>query len=659
MNITCFNTWKEFFTFKLEALPESEDDAIKTDFMAQDSELGKWLCIASEQHQLVLAKIADNQSPVILHSFLTVQGTRREFGLQKIKTVVLNGLARRAQAASVLAADLFNTKEVVNYPIKSIFRTETKEEISALVEKVVAAFVNDTEDSAGTCTLPPCVILPRHIALAFLDTTSASALDLFLIAKEAIIRKLSTMTQTETDLQGDITIHSSMADANLQFSEATVLENGGNVLQWLLASLDDDMVAVKAQIPMSGTVIQDAAITAEFLRLGKETPQSANDETPGNRASINESFENLREILHGATNNFVEKNSGCKINDKLFLAQLRMAASTDKERQGDLSDTGMLIWKTKDLDSKKALFARELRAKGVQDATLTASQSKSFCVGDWHYNPANPSGTSIHLMAAPGIGHEAIVENDRIITTKLQLQMQDKITDSEFIKYSDKSVKVPSTLDEMLEVFQLHCTCFEVFLTSNSVAVDSYQSFITDLKEMRGRLRQKIAGDENYIFSLMHLVDLTWNTFFEQCYMHFDSPELIDFDNIELDRLISKIKNNDLKIDVFPAYYKELTMAKEDTQVRGREMEVEHKSKKIKKTLTNDSPNKDWTLHAGEDFQKFQDAPGRSKPGKVCLKWWMKNECDSSCRKKKSHHVLSEHQKKEMNAFVKSLRNNK
>ena len=132
----------------------------------------------------------------------------------------------------------------------------------------------------------------------------------------------------------------------------------------------------------------------------------------------------------------------------------------------------------------------------------------------------------------------------------------------------------------MLEVFQLHCTCFEAFLTSDSVVVDSYQTFITDLKEMRGRLRQKLAGDKNYIFSLMHLVDLTWNNIFEQCYMYFDSPELIDVNNIELDRLISKIKNNNLKIDVFPAYYKEITMAKEDKRVQGWETETEHKSKK-------------------------------------------------------------------------------
>ena len=128
------------------------------------------------------------------------------------------------------------------------------------------------------------------------------------------------------------------------------------------------------------------------------------------------------------------KSSGSKVNDKLFLAQLRMAASTDKKTQGDLSDTGMLIWKTKDLDSKRSLFARELRAKGVADAVLSAAQSKNFCVGDWHYNPSNPGGTSIHLMSAPGVENEDIEENNRIITTKLQLMLQDKITDNEFKK---------------------------------------------------------------------------------------------------------------------------------------------------------------------------------------------------------------------------------
>ena len=33
----------------------------------------------------------------------------------------------------------------------------------------------------------------------------------------------------------------------------------------------------------------------------------------------------------------------------------------------------------------------------------------------------------------------------------------------------------------------------------------------------------------------MHLVDLTLNDFFEQCYRYCETPQLIDFDNIDLE----------------------------------------------------------------------------------------------------------------------------
>ena len=336
-----------------------------------------------------------------------------------------------------------------------------------------------------------------------------------------------------------------------------------------------------------------------------------------------------------------------------------MAASRDKTTQGDLSETGMLIWKTKDLESKKALFARELRAKGVEDAALSAAQAKCFCTGDWHFNSATPGGISLHLMSAPGVDNEDIEENSRIIATKLQLKLAEKITESEFRKYSDKSIKVPESLEEMIEVFQLQCTCFEVFSTSDSIIVDSYQSFIKELQNMKGRLRKKIAGDKDYIFSLMHLVDMTWNDFFEQCYMHFDRPELIDFENVELDRLISKIRNHEMRLDVFPKYYRHLTMDKEPKGAKGHEENQGPPSKKPKKTVVNGKPNELWTLQDGECMKTFLDAPGRDKPMKVCLKFWINNECDSGCRKKKSHYALTDQQKKDMNTFMKSQRKEK
>ena len=100
---------------------------------------------------------------------------------KNMKTVALNGLSRRAQVASVLAANLFDPKKV-------IFDVDSKEDVTALVEKMVTDLVDEANDTAKTSPRPPCVVLPKHVALAFLDITSASALDLFFLAKEAMSR---------------------------------------------------------------------------------------------------------------------------------------------------------------------------------------------------------------------------------------------------------------------------------------------------------------------------------------------------------------------------------------------------------------------------------------------------------------------------------------
>ena len=43
-------------------------------------------------------------------------------------------------------------------------------------------------------------------------------------------------------------------------------------------------------------------------------------------------------------------------------------------------------------------------------------------------------------------------------------------------------------------------------------------------------------------------------------------------------------------------------------------------TKKAKKTVRNEDLNKDWSLRDDEDFKMFHEAPGKTKPGKVCLK---------------------------------------
>ena len=140
------------------------------------------------------------------------------------------------------------------------------------------------------------------------------------MAKEAIITKLTAASLDETIVPGNVSIPTPESNEDLNFSSETIVAHGGEVLQWIVSLFDDKMVAVDATVPMSGTLIQCAARDAEYCRLGREAPQSAIHASSNDKASIAESFESLRGILDGATEKFVEKSSGSKVNDKLFLA---------------------------------------------------------------------------------------------------------------------------------------------------------------------------------------------------------------------------------------------------------------------------------------------------------------------------------------------------
>ena len=309
--INHFNTWKECFRSNLEDLPEAEDTLFKSDFTATKSAFDKWLCIASEPHQLTLAKVKGNKDPVILHSFLTVQGTRKEFELKHVKNVVLCGMTRKTQVASLDVEDLFTEKELPSFSLPTIFKTDSIEAVQALT----------TKPKTKTSNPPPCIILPKHISLAFLETGTASGAELFILAKEAVISKLLTMQHKDEDVPGEVEIRVDVdgTSTEYKFSTETVSEQGGDALTWLLASMGDGMKPMTVEMPMSGNLIQDAAANIELCRLGRESPQAAIHVSTNERASIAESFENLKDILHGATEKLVEKQSGCKVHDKLFL----------------------------------------------------------------------------------------------------------------------------------------------------------------------------------------------------------------------------------------------------------------------------------------------------------------------------------------------------
>ena len=215
MNITCFNTWKEFFKVKLEELTEEDDRSFQTEFDTAESAYHKWLFVASERHKLVLAKIENNDDPVILHTFLTVRGDRRETGLKKMRSVILDGMTRNAQAASVNMEELFGTRKVASYPLQSLFTVDSVEEVMELARKA------KTKKNNPKVEISPCATLPKLIALALLEAESASTEELFLVVKEAIISKLTAAPLDETMVLGDISIPTQGVDEDLKFSSAS------------------------------------------------------------------------------------------------------------------------------------------------------------------------------------------------------------------------------------------------------------------------------------------------------------------------------------------------------------------------------------------------------------------------------------------------------
>ena len=265
MYITCFNTWKDFLRSKLVDLTMEEDVSFHSDLNSSDSPWNKWLCVASEPHQLALAKVEGNPHPIILHSFLTIQGNRKEFGVSSIQPVIHSGMARRAQAATVDTEDMFVEREVTSYSLQSLFKTDSVDSVRALINKA------KTKASNPATKLPSCKVLPKHIAEVLLEAEGeaegASTADLFLIAKEAVVSRLLTMDHNDEELPGEIRIATDDEDGDLLFSKKTVMDQGGDVLQWILTSAEADMKAIKVSVPLTGKLIQEASAQLETNRL--------------------------------------------------------------------------------------------------------------------------------------------------------------------------------------------------------------------------------------------------------------------------------------------------------------------------------------------------------------------------------------------------------
>ena len=77
---------------------------------------------------------------------------------------------------------------------------------------------------------------------------------------------------------------------------------------------------------------------------------------------------------------------------------------------------------------------------------------------------------------------------------------------NEFKKYVDKSARAPSTLDEAIDVMNLHCAIFEVLFGVESKILECYVEFIQELRtqHVKTLTKMKIALKPEYLIDILY-----------------------------------------------------------------------------------------------------------------------------------------------------------
>ena len=365
----------------LSNLSDVDDDEISK--LLKDSKRikEKWSIAEGEPQAVFLAKVDGEEIPILIHSFLSVRGNRKEYGPNQEKSVVLTGLGRKAKAAMVDKEKLFSGVNLPYFSFSTLLQANCVEDI----EKMQPKEGNATRGAKPVSTLGSCIYVPKHLALLILSVDASSVEELVLLIKTNIITRVKTLAECGEEDINSVTFEEKDGNETkvLNFSHDQVWRHGGAILQWLMHFRQNKLSPVKLHIPLSGHLIQDAARERELSRLGRNLPQAVSTGTNESNATITEHFEKLRDIMELVSSKHSEKTENSKVKDVLFLSQLQAAASEDGIVAGEVTETAETILKTKDLEGRKTLFLRALAGLGSDDVILSAGQTKDLVTGSW------------------------------------------------------------------------------------------------------------------------------------------------------------------------------------------------------------------------------------------------------------------------------------
>ena len=124
----------------------------------------KWSIAEGEPQAVFLTKVDGEEIPILIHSFLSVKGNRKEFGPNQEKSVVLTGLGRKAKAAMVDKDKLFSSVNLPYFSFSTLLQANSVEDI----EKIQPKEGNATRGANPVSTLGSCIYVPKHLAILIL-----------------------------------------------------------------------------------------------------------------------------------------------------------------------------------------------------------------------------------------------------------------------------------------------------------------------------------------------------------------------------------------------------------------------------------------------------------------------------------------------------------
>ena len=163
-----------------------------------------------------------------------------------------------------------------------------------------------------------------------------------------------------------------------------------------------------------------------------------------------------------------------------------------------------------------------------------------------------------------------------------------------------------------------------------------------------------------YLLMIQYKIDFKINQLCSEAMRFCDDVGRINFEIFSNFKTITNaIDDSSLTLYHMPRFIRKLKQEELEGQGESKRRKIlgDTDTSTLCLPVKNEKPHEKWTLKPNEKFTNFLHS---NKKPKLCLKFWLKNKCNSDCKFKFSHRdTLNAKQSRVMNDFVSEVRRTK